>query len=1420
MSASPHFAFCSDFGRTSAVAFSTPINSPFPLEHYSRLVIPPELDHDNQVTNLEARVLEDICRTMIGDGPRKPVKPHLLAYLEFIMFLKTSSPKWADLAIKHQNQALDEAQSSAVDHKNTSMIRHNLVVFKVHLWNNTDNTDDAGDLEDAIIHAEVINSDDAIHHPSRGIYEKELHVLRNIKEKVRASPLYETLLVTAVVEDLFQGMEGIAKAVAGKKWSLICERVRGLLRLVVFSQPVRSGLAEIFAMSTILRARGTSKDESCYQAQNLVDDLNMVFHDLKDLPFGLSRCYYLGTLGKALHRQFIRSPDIAILIQAEKTLELAITMSSEDDVSRAWEVIKWHPLQALSAIPGTTLDFGHGHRQFTRAFYVSALTEVKLALHRSGQAGTYLDDVMALCKSCWERVEKGDTGALEVGLGLVYCYEALSSRSDKATVEMYRDASLILDKLLFQAPPSARGELLHLRSHFSMKWWTDSREISKLNRAIEDGELAEKLISFDNKYRTSLLNDLAHSLLTKFSLTIEDQNLLERAIELTTEALDTIESAEIIHGDVDKTKLASKARCLYLRGTGFQFRSVFSGDRGLFKESSRTFGLYLTLAQELGEEEVQDLLEQLTLSRCQYWHQTNDPEILDDISTSIEQIKERLENMTTEYSDTERVELKLLLCRCLVVRSGIQNNKEDSKDLQRLAYELQESGDDALQEIFQHLYENDKDPTTLNQTIDVCWKAWDLVNNAQTTGTTIVDTPLKSGMLVSLAKLLLERNEKAPIGGDVSKALNCLELCLKSESTSPAIYLRAASLLFDPVFFSNENLDPHFLAAVTKRAIHLLPRVVPRNLNREDMQRSLVPCTGIASAAAASAIAVGSSPGEALELLEVGRGILARHHLNFRANRSGVGFSDYDNATRPFFTLFQQRMSHLDPAMRDASLDAVGYCHRASKAYEGNRKVERMLEAFEDSSKDNMTLLREPKATDMRNVVGDGLIIVINPSFCCDAIIVRKDSISSFHLEHLNMGTVYAMAKVLSWMRSHPVARTRSKVMRSSLIVLLIWLWESFVEPILAHLDLLRTPREGEKWPRVCWIATGILSQFPFHAAGIHSNRSYRSDEPTSALDCIVSSYSSSVMSLIVAKENALKKTRKAHRNISMVLASMEEQTSSLRHLPYVREECEAIRNILSQSTQPIDIKEPKPLTRETILSALETCDIFHFAGHGASFTKNPDNGCLYLADWKDNPLTVRDIAGLQVYQRAPWLAYLSACSTGTNSTDQLRDEAVHLVGAFQLAGFQHVIGSFWSVYDSRSRAVAEDFYSFFDGQLGEGQDVALALHLSVRKLRNVSCKLSTFHKADETRLSTSTESSLPGDQQPNDALKKQIEEVMSRGDLDGMGQDYARSFFDSSSDIFLDCIREAELVKDEEDQSETEMDDHMIWVSYFHVGL
>jgi CHAT domain-containing protein len=83
-------------------------------------------------------------------------------------------------------------------------------------------------------------------------------------------------------------------------------------------------------------------------------------------------------------------------------------------------------------------------------------------------------------------------------------------------------------------------------------------------------------------------------------------------------------------------------------------------------------------------------------------------------------------------------------------------------------------------------------------------------------------------------------------------------------------------------------------------------------------------------------------------------------------------------------------------------------------------------------------------------------------------------------------------------------------------------------------------------------------------------------------------------------------------------------------------------------------------------------------------------------------------------------LAYLSACST-SDQPPRLADEAVHITGAFQLAGYPHVIGSLWPVNDSTNSTLCRIVYRYLADTVAPGIEpgrAPRALHDALRILR------------------------------------------------------------------------------------------------------
>ena len=144
------------------------------------------------------------------------------------------------------------------------------------------------------------------------------------------------------------------------------------------------------------------------------------------------------------------------------------------------------------------------------------------------------------------------------------------------------------------------------------------------------------------------------------------------------------------------------------------------------------------------------------------------------------------------------------------------------------------------------------------------------------------------------------------------------------------------------------------------------------------------------------------------------------------------------------------------------------------------------------------------------------------------------------------------------------------------------------------------------------------------------------------------------------------------------------------------------------------------PRSKADVLKELKRGKVLHFAGHGES-RPDPSESRLLLDDWTSSPLTVGDLRDSWLRQNPPFLAYLSACSTGANKGEGLSDEAIHLVSAFQLAGFRHVVGTLWEVSDWHCVEVAEMLYETLRDEGMTDGAVSYGLHRAMRKLRDGS---------------------------------------------------------------------------------------------------
>ncbi|EGX49741.1 hypothetical protein AOL_s00078g230 [Orbilia oligospora ATCC 24927] len=540
-------------------------------------------------------------------------------------------------------------------------------------------------------------------------------------------------------------------------------------------------------------------------------------------------------------------------------------------------------------------------------------------------------------------------------------------------------------------------------------------------------------------------------------------------------------------------------------------------------------------------------------------------------------------------------------------------------------------------------------------------------------------------------------------------------------------------------------------AEMIEIGVRLLPLVTPRQLKQQDQQDRVKEFTGLASEASSIALSANKDAKHALQLLELGRGIITSLRFGNRSDITELKMQhpeladNFERLRNLLDSPGPSNLSHLgsikdnfDNSNLPNNPDTWDLRQRQKMDQLNDANIEfnkivnqiRPLANFEN-------FLLPPKAEDLIAAASDlGTFVVINTSrYRCDAFIVDKNGIRSLHLPKLQQEDIESKVNSIRSIRS---TQYPSSIILKQIFEILEWLWDVAVCPILNFLGFTSQPPlsiHEDNWPHVWWIPTGQLSLLPLHAAGRYSRGSTET-----TLDRVISSYSSSIKALIYSryrqnpqdvKDIALAESPK-EENREIILVSMDE-TPGQSDLSYVSQEISMVEGLLHDDNTAKTIRLERPCKKDVLEKLAQGgCKIFHFAGHGQSDPTDPSQSSLLVSDWKQNPLTVEDLMKLNLRQSftAPWLAFLSACSTNDNNIDQLQDESINLVTSCQLAGFQHVVGTLWEVSDEHSVYAAEEVYKIIskagdqptgNGGALNGRSVALGVHRASRRLREIT---------------------------------------------------------------------------------------------------
>ncbi|MEO3863683.1 CHAT domain-containing protein [Acrocarpospora sp. B8E8] len=532
----------------------------------------------------------------------------------------------------------------------------------------------------------------------------------------------------------------------------------------------------------------------------------------------------------------------------------------------------------------------------------------------------------------------------------------------------------------------------------------------------------------------------------------------------------------------------------------------------------------------------------------------------------------------------------------------------------------------------------------------------------------------------------------------LAEAQNTLREAANSWSATPRIRIRAAAEWADAAVTAENMKSAHEALSL---AVNLLGRLTPRRLNRSDQEFELSHLPGLASDAAACALRA-AGPEAALTVLEQGRGVLLQQALETRTDLTSLAAHAPEMAERfeRLCVMLDARPENAGPPIGpdQARIHPSG---RQALAME----LEDLVERIRADPRFTRFLL-PPRGRELLVAARDGPVVLVNVSrYGCDALILTTSGVESVPLPGVTPDIVHEQAvgfvEALEEIQNREHTRTRAEC-ESALSTTLAWLWDAIAGPVFDHLGSGRGPAPTRIW----WCPTGLLSLLPLHAAGHYGDTGVEGGR--SALNRAVSSYTATVRALLHTRD---RRRRTREHSPPHGLAVSMPRTPQERDLPAAHKEVAVFNRAMSGRVTTLTGEDA---LRATVLAAVSKHPWAHFACHAHIDLDDPSMSRLLVHDHLLAPLTVADLYRLRLDEAE--LAFLSACGTARGAPG-LADEAIHVMSGFQLAGYDHVIGTLWPVPDRISLRVASYLYESLERSAYDVDMCATALHEAVVRL-------------------------------------------------------------------------------------------------------
>jgi tetratricopeptide (TPR) repeat protein len=491
-------------------------------------------------------------------------------------------------------------------------------------------------------------------------------------------------------------------------------------------------------------------------------------------------------------------------------------------------------------------------------------------------------------------------------------------------------------------------------------------------------------------------------------------------------------------------------------------------------------------------------------------------------------------------------------------------------------------------------------------------------------------------------------------------------------------------------------------------AIGQLPVLAGPRLYRADQEYQLSVLSGLACDAAACALAAGE-PGRAVGLLEQGRGVLLRQALDRRGVAHDLAGDHPELAARLAAVADQlEALGRAQAGQADAREYPAELGRQAALRRSLAAEWDDLVEQVQQTS--SASLLQPGSDASLADLAESGPIVWLNVSgIRSDAIVLTETGLELVPLSKTaRLGASNLPDQIAErrreFQRSLAVladpagdAGTRAGA-RGYFTQTLGWLWDTFVEPVLDRLGLLEVgPPPAGRRPRLWWCPTGQLAMLPIHAAG---------RDGAFAGDKVISSYTPTARAL----QQARRRVGRLDPAAGMLVVAMSA-TPGQPDLPRAKDEA----SWLHQKFRARRFSNEQA-TADRVLAALPLYPMAHLACHGIADPDNPSASRLVCYDRQEDGLTLTQIQRLDLPDAE--LAYLSACATSSTAA-KLADEALHITGAFQLAGYREVVGTLWEVGDATSYQLTQAFYTALSEQDPADRSAARALHEAISVLRD-----------------------------------------------------------------------------------------------------